>query len=201
MIDIRYRRQPVDLTGITRIIATSANGIAALVANADPRGLHAHCVGEATALAAQDAGMTADFADGTGTGLIARLRADPPQGPLLYVRGAEMRVDVAAALQRDGMDVRACVLYDQIPVALNHRAREVLTAEGPVLLPLYSPNSARRLGDQAQTATAPLHLVALSTAVAESWTGTTPHSLKISPDPDAKPMLRTICESYARLFA
>lgn len=201
VMTIRHRDHPVDLDGIAGIVATSANGIAALIANAAPSGLPAFCVGKTTADAARQAGMLAQAADGTGADLIQRLRRIAPAGPLLYVRGAEMRVDVAKALKGDDFDIRNIVLYDQVPVALTDTARKILMQDAPVIAPLYSPNSAGRLGEAAKNALAPLHLVALSSAVADAWTGPIPKTLTISPQQGGEAMLRTICNTCARLTA
>ncbi len=175
----------------TAIILTSETG--AQMANALsglPR--TAYCVGDQTAKAAREAGFHAVSANGDADALIALILAAGVTGPLLHLRGAESRGDVAARLIAAGVQAHAAIVYHQDAQPLLPEAALLLQGSDPVLVPLFSPRTARLFSLQAQDATAPMLIAALSPAVAMDCP---PAALiSIATSPDAAAMLTTIAQ-------
>jgi uroporphyrinogen-III synthase len=151
----------------------------------------AYCVGDRTAQVARDAGFDARSARGAAQDLIALITEEAPRGPLLYLHGETVRVDVAAALRALGHDAQAQVAYRQVAQPLTDKALGALQGAAPVVLPLFSPRSAKLLSAPAKSARAPLYPVALSPQVAAAWQA--PHSaLHTADHPDGAHMLDTL---------
>lgn len=111
----------VDLRDVGALAFTSANGLRAFTRlNAD-RSLRVFAVGAATALAARQAGFKQVLsADGDVAALargIASRRAEIA-GVVLHPGAAELAGDLAGALERARIEVRALTLYDTLPTRL-----------------------------------------------------------------------------------
>lgn len=155
----------------------------------------AFCVGDRTAKAARAHGLTATSAAGEAEALIALVLA-APVAPLLHLRGREARGDIAARLTAAGVPTAEAIGYAQEERALTPEARAALNGTRPVVLPLFSPRTARILADQARGATAPLTVVAMSQAVAQA------QDLDPSPvvarHPDGDSMLEAVVAALER---
>jgi uroporphyrinogen-III synthase len=134
----------VDLDGIHTLLFTSVNGVEAFAARTARRDLPALCVGEKSAEAALVAGLSARAADGTAEGLLRLALGEGlgKTGDFLYLRGRHTARDLAEKLVAGGCPAREQVVYDQQAVPLSDDARDAL-AGGPVLVPLFSPRTAR----------------------------------------------------------
>ncbi len=147
------------------LIVTSANGAETLIAKTDRRDLPVYAVGARTTAVAGKAGFKSrhmgDDADGLVEGLL-RLR---PKAPLLHLRGEVARGNVAERLTTHGILTREKVVYAQRPVPLSKEAKTLLNGTSPVVLPLFSPRSAKLLAQQV-TGNAPRYVVAMSWSVA-----------------------------------
>ncbi len=150
------------------LIFTSAHGVAEAARQGIDRSLPVFTVGDATAAAARAAGWRAESAGQTADELVDRLTRDPPPIPLAHLHGAHTRGDVARRLSENGLRTEAHVIYDQTPRPLNFEAIEALNAAQPVILPVFSPRSAVLLAEAGKPL-APLHVIALSSAVAEEF--------------------------------
>jgi uroporphyrinogen-III synthase len=148
------------------LIFTSEAGVAGLARLAPGLALPAFCVGARTAAAAAAAGHRPDAAEADAEALIAALIARRPPMPLIHARGVDSRGDVAARLTAAGLPTSELIVYRQAPRPLDAAARAALAGTAPVIVPLFSPRSARLFADAAQEATAPLHLAAISVAAA-----------------------------------
>lgn len=138
------------------LVFTSAHA----VASAGPgRGRPAICVGERTGQVARDAGFAVIQGAGTADSLVPLIAASPV--PLVHPHGRHLAQRLA---------VPGIVVYDQRPQPLTARARAALMGARPVVVPVYSPRSARLLAGMAAGARAPLWLVAISDAAAAAWT-------------------------------
>lgn len=138
------------------LVFTSAHA----VASAGPgRGRPAICVGERTGQVARDAGFAVIQGAGTAVSLAPLIAASPV--PLVHPHGRHLAQRLA---------VPGVVVYDQRPQPLTARARAALMGARPVVVPVYSPRSARLLAKMAAGARAPLWLVAISDAAAAAWT-------------------------------
>lgn len=152
---------PVDHDGaalaqVPGLVFTSAHA----VASAGPgRGRPAICVGERTGQVARDAGFAVIQGAGTADSLVPLIAASPV--PLVHPHGRHLAQRLA---------VPGVVVYDQRPQPLTARARAALMGARPVVVPVYSPRSARLLAGMAAGARAPLWLVAISDAAAAAWT-------------------------------
>lgn len=156
---------PPDLSGAAGLILTSPNALRAV-----PHlpALPCYVVGPRTAEAAEAAGGHVALVAEDAEALLAGLMARPPAGPLWHLRGEHARGDVAGGLRAAGMTVEERILYRQEATELSAAALDVLRGSRPVVLPLYSPRSAQIFLSAAPGVRAPLHLVALSPAVAEA---------------------------------
>ncbi len=167
------------------VILTSANAVPCL---GRATGLTAWCVGDRTATAATRAGLSARVGGGSAKELIALIKREAPKGPLLYLRGRHVAVDVAGQLRSAGLQVAERVVYRQVIIPLSSRATAALGGKGPVILPLFSPRSAHVLGDVAGSK-APLHVVAISPAVAKAASALLPKASFVAERPDMAAMV------------
>lgn len=185
--------QPDEYAGL---IFTSENGVAAFAAAWDGRAHPVWCVGVRTAEAARAAGFarvtSAAEGGGDAEALLCLLRAAHPETPLLHLRGAHARGDLAPRLTAAGLPCDACILYDQGARPLTPEARAALLGPVPVVLPLFSPRSATLCADGAAGASAPLHPAAISPAAARAWQALRPEPPVVADRPDSAAMLDAV---------
>ena len=186
-----------DLSQVRGLIFTSANGVTAYRALSGRQDLPAFTVGRATAQAAQEAGLHARSADGNAETLIAWLRELRPDTPLIHIRGSHTRGDVAGRLSAAGIETHAAVVYDQPALPLTPEANALLQGNRPVVVPLYSPRSAKLLRDM--SIKAPLLVAALSEAVANGVASHHIKELRIAPHPDSARLLPLVAELLAKV--
>lgn len=199
LLDIHESDVEVDLTGIKGVIFTSANGVrwARRLTSGGP----AYCVGAATTRAAQAAGWQATQCGETAESLIQSLINDPVPGPLLHIRGQHARGDVAASLSRGGLPCTDVGVYEQHLLPLSDEGCSLLLAQRDVIVPLFSPRSARQFADTCPTACTP-HLIALSLAVEKEINHMNFKSLITCNTPDADTMrahIINLCKSLHRV--
>jgi uroporphyrinogen-III synthase len=163
------------------LILTSVHGAAAAGGLGALKGLTAWCVGDRTAEAARAAGLAARSAGGTAEDLLACLVQARPAGLGLYLHGRHVATDLAAALARAGIETYSAVAYDQVARPLSAEARACLARPGTVILPIYSPRSARILAAETERAVALREVVAISRPVADAWSGG-PVTVAAAPD-------------------
>ncbi len=178
--------------GITGLIFTSENGVAGFVAGCSRRDLPVWCVGPRTAQAASRAGFgKVHIAGGDARALLDKLLRARPQGPLLHLRGTHAAADIAHALRAAEIPAQDCVVYDQVAANLSPPALAVLAKPGAVIVPLFSPRSARLFVASvgAHHLHARLHVVAISAAAAQpvANAGFAAETC-VSASPDAKTM-------------
>ncbi|MDP3961650.1 MAG: uroporphyrinogen-III synthase [Pseudorhodobacter sp.] len=180
------------------LIFTSQTGVAAYrrIA-ADPalsEARQAWCVGDRTAQAARDAGLTPLSAQGDAAALAQAITAAHPAGPLLHLRGQEVRADLASSLESAGIETYSTIVYAQAPQPLTARATALLQAGGDVLVPLFSPRTAALFA--AATRRIDLHarlwLASLSPAVATAAAGLPIAGHVIAARPDAAAMIASL---------
>ncbi len=158
----------------------------------------AWCVGAKTAARAQAAGFEARSANGDADALVASILADPPGGRLLHLRGQEAQGEVAERLNSAGIETESAIVYRQLPQLLRAEGVEILRRPGIVLVPLFSPRSARLFAAALPARfAAELHLVVMSAAVAMAAEDVACASIEIAERPDAAAMV----EAVARVLA
>ncbi len=154
---------PGALTGPAALILTSEAG-ARRAGELGLGGLAAWCVGPRTAAAAREAGLRPREAGPDAEALLAAILRERPSGPLLHLRGADARGDVAQRLRAAGLDAGEAVAYRAEPLEPTSQARTALDGAAPLVAPLFSPRSARLLAGWAPRAR--LLVAAMSPAVA-----------------------------------
>lgn len=180
------------LAGFSALIFTSENAVRIAAQQADLAGRRAYCVGARTAEAARALGMDTLSADGDADALVALIWRENPNGKLLHLRGHDTRGAVAERLNLAGIETECTEIYRQDPRALSGEARALLNDGGRVILPLFSPRSARLAGVEIAGARSYVHAIALSPAVARSWAAAGGGEADICARPDAAAMLDRI---------
>lgn len=181
----------LDIGDARGLIFTSANSVRIAAGLTPRRDLPCFCVGQATTLAAEQAGWQATCVGAQAEMLISTLHQARPDGPLLHLRGTHSRGDVAARLTGLGCLTRQQVIYDQPLLPPSGAARNILAGPAPVIVPLFSPRIARQFAKMC-TGPAPLYLAALSKAVAEPIKALNYRGLTIASDPTADAMVRCV---------
>ncbi|UWQ53810.1 uroporphyrinogen-III synthase [Leisingera caerulea] len=197
LMEIRPAQAPVSLDGVKGVIFTSANGVEAASRETAAR-LTAYCVGERTAQAAAEAGWQASCLGRCAEELVAALLSQRPEVPLLHLRGAHARGDIAGRLTSGGIPCQEQTLYDQVLLPLTQEAKSLLAAQTDVIVPLFSPRTARHFANLCGDA-AHLHLLALSPAVAEPLKGLNCKTLRVSKTPDAAALATAVLDAAAQL--
>ncbi len=142
----------ISLDGVQAILATSANGVRALVRRTPRRDVNLFAVGPQTEEEARAHGFTSvRNANGDSRTLAAATRewASPGKGILLHVKGAEADGTLATVLKADGFDVRTLVLYDVADIGLPENARARLVNREIEAALFFSARSARLFTDRA----------------------------------------------------
>lgn len=188
----------LDLGAAQGIIFTSKSAVRALQGIAVPTMPPAYCVGQATCDAAADLGWSAHRMGQDAESLISGLLAARPAGPLLHVRGRHARGDVARHLTRSGLPCDEVVAYDQVLLPLTARARALLMSDREIIVPLFSPRTARQFADTCPTGSK-LHLIAMSKAVANSVKHMDYNSLTTVLTPDAAAMRSAVTDCAVAL--
>lgn len=181
------------------VVFTSENGVAQAGPMGVPGGLPAFCVGDRTAEAARGAGYDAVSADGDAEALIALILSSGTRGPLLHLRGAHARGNVAARLIAAGISCEAVVAYRQIALPLTDDALAALRGDRPVVLPLFSPRTVSIMAQNGPFV-APLHVVAISAAAARQAVAMSPHNIVRAARPTGAAMLSATAETVMALI-
>jgi uroporphyrinogen-III synthase len=176
----------LDIGRYAGVVLTSAN---ALAHAPDLRGLAAWCVGRRTAEAAQAAGAEVRLVARDADDLVAQIK---DAGPLVHLRGEHARGNVAKRLNLAGIDTDEVVIYRQEALPLSAEAKAIIEGAGPVVLPLYSPRSAKLLGEQIAAVGPRVRTIAMSAAVAEAWREATGEDADVAPAPTGEEMLMRI---------
>ncbi|WP_223252363.1 hypothetical protein [Paracoccus mutanolyticus] len=142
-------------------------------------------MGPATACAARAAGFDVTEGPGDAAGMMPMLEGLGPGW--LHPHGAH----VARELPVPGM-----VVYDQRAQAPTPQALKLLAGAGPVILPLFSPRTARLAAAMARDARAPLWVAPISAAAAAAFDAPSARQA-LAPTPDGA----GIRAALARLLA
>ncbi len=122
LLAVRMVEDPqIDLEGVKALAFTSANGLRAFAQACADRSLQVFAVGAATAQAAREVGFRRVLsADGDVAALAEGIAARRNEigGAVLHPGAAELAGDLAGALARAGVEVRALTLYDTAPAVL-----------------------------------------------------------------------------------
>lgn len=174
------------------VVFSSENGVRQAGRLSLPPGMTAWCVGDRTAQVANAAGFRALSAQGDAEALIAMICAARPEGPLVHLHGEHTRGDVADRLTAAGVPCGSLAIYAQVPTPLTPEARAAFAGDKPVILPLFSPRSATILTGVGGV-TAPLHVIAMSKAVANEASVLRLNTLVIADAPTGPAMVAATC--------
>jgi len=174
------------------LIFTSQHAVRVFAEREDAMGRVAYCVGARTAQAARKAGFHAIAGEGGAEALIPVIKATYSGERLLHARGEEIAFDLAKALDYAGIETNEIVLYRQVSVPLSPDARAALRGETPLLIPIFSPNSARALTKALPDHHAPLFVAAISAAVADICQPSIYDLIEVAPTADAVGVLEAL---------
>jgi len=178
--------------GYQAYIFTSPNGArAARHWGLPPR--PAYVVGQKTAAATQ--GDAVFCADGDSTDLVALIGKHAPRGPLLHLHGTHVAGHITQDLARLGITCDSCVAYDQAALAAGDDVRSVLSGPRPVLIPVFSPRSAKLLIDTGENPQN-WHIIAMSHKVAAIFDDIPCKKITIAERPNGPAMLHAVCLVY-----
>jgi uroporphyrinogen-III synthase len=182
-----------DFTAIVLTSETGAEAAGRISAAGIALPKRAFCVGNRTAEAARAARFDTSSAVGAVDDLLAYILAAAPVGRLLLLRGQDSVGDLEQRLISAGIETVSQIIYRQIAQSLTDGARAVLQDPRPVILPIFSPRSARLLAAELRriAAKAPIWLAALSPAVAEGFDFPTVYT-EIATRPDSAAMLQAV---------
>ena len=155
------------------------------------RDLPVFCVGRTTTQAANDAGWNAEFAGLTADALIKTVLDQRPAAPILHLSGVHTRGEIAKRLSDAGIKTTAQAIYTQQDVPLTQEAMMLLDGVSPVIVPLFSPRTARQFAGQVQ-GHAPLWIGALSFEVEKVIKSFTYNKLEVCSQPDAAAMCAAV---------
>lgn len=179
------------------VIFTSETGVAAALALGQALPKRAFCVGNRTADAARRAGFDAQSAAGEVNALARMIQASGVEGPLLHLRGQDSAGDLAETLTKGGLETVFLVVYTQKPANLIPEAAALFLQDQPVIVPIFSPRSARLLAEAVPVNhRAPLWIVAISAAAARAAADLFPARLVIADHPDGENMLHAVAGLY-----
>jgi len=186
----------VSLDGIQAILATSANGVRALVRRTSRRDIPVFAVGPQTEEEARNHGFTSvRNANGDSKALASAAQhwASPVKGALLHVKGAEADGTLATLLKSQGFDVRTLVLYEVAGIGLPDEARTQLANRTIDAALFFSARSARIFRDAAVGW--PLETVmamCISAATAEALAPLSFRSVRVAEKPNQDALLECL---------
>ncbi|WP_416896300.1 MAG: uroporphyrinogen-III synthase [Minwuia sp.] len=147
VLDIRFLRPAsVDLAGFQAFLATSRNGVRALVHAGAPRNMPLMAVGRSTAALARESGFVeVHDADGDVQDLAALVqrRLKPDGAPLFHAAGSDRTGDLRGELEVAGYSVRREALYEAVQAsAFSPEAEKALKYRQIDAVLFFSPRSA-----------------------------------------------------------
>ena len=156
LLEPRFQDGPLPqeaLAGVQAVLATSANGIRALIRRTSRRDLSIFAVGPQTADEARAAGFTdVRSADGDAKALAqAARRWAPPRATLLHVCSEDAPGTLSDLLGQSGFTVRRCAIYTIEPATrLTSEAKAALQNRALDAVMFFSPRTARIFGQLAE---------------------------------------------------
>ena len=202
LLEIKFREgSELSFDDVQAIVATSANGVRALVRRTDRRDLPIFAVGAQTAATARDAGFTdVKNADGDSIVLADAIAkwSKPENGILFHAAGNETAGKLSERLREHGFQFRRDVLYEIDPVqCLSRDAIEAMRDGKLDAVLLYSPRSAENFARCVQQADLTemcraLIAVCISEAAAKKIEALRLRNIKVATRPSEAAMLQAL---------
>ncbi|MGD0190342.1 MAG: uroporphyrinogen-III synthase [Rhizomicrobium sp.] len=199
LLEIHIHDGPaLSLDGVQAIVATSSNGVRAMVQRSERRDLAVFAVGSQTAAVARQCGFanvrSAD-GDARALGQAVLSWARPQDGALFHPAGSERAGQLAANLTAGGFEVRSAELYQATPAeALPPVAIDALRNGGIDAVLLYSPRTARTfvehvVGTGLTAALSPIAALCISDATAAALKPLQFREVRVAARPDQASLL------------
>lgn len=189
------------LENCTGIIFTSENGVNGYVAGGGRTDLPAFCVGPITVAAARNEGFaTVHEADGDAAALSHLLTTQRPRTPLCHARGSHVAAHLASSLTAAGIPTTEITVYAQHAQSLTNAARAVLTGPGNVVVPVFSPRTAKLLRNEWATLEQPqaqVTVLAISQAAAAPLRDAGFQQITVAAAPNGAAILALLLKSLA----
>lgn len=180
------------------IVFTSENAVAAFSRLSRDRHATAWCVGTRTEAAAREAKFTATRrGPGDWTGLARLLIEAGEVRRVLHPRGVHAAGDLPGALGSAGIETVSVPIYDQKELPPTAEALDLMQGSRPILLPLFSPRSARLAACAFAAAKAPLRIATISAAADAAASDLPATARAIAARPDGDAMLDTLAALIA----
>jgi len=193
LLEITPIEGPVDLTGISWLLFTSANGVAEFARREARRDIPCLCVGKKSASAARGAGFKVTSANGSASDLVVLALDKAGQGQCLYVRGRHAAFPLVETLVMQGCETREVVVYDQSAMPLTKAALALLDGASPTLAPLFSPRTASVFMQQAADFDlSAVTAICISQKVADRLDVSRFESVRVASHPTAQALTREI---------
>lgn len=180
-----------DLAAVRHLVFSSRHGVQAFARHSNRRDIPAYAVGEATAKACRDIGLSVTACGGDVRQMMKRILADALPGLFLHVRGEYTAGNLARDLTVAGVKTSEAVIYRQHAVGLSGQAKECLQQTTPVILPLFSPRSAR-LALSGVLVKAPLFVAAISENTAQEVPPGVAQDVVVADEPTAIAMMDVV---------
>jgi len=184
-----------DLSAYAAVVFTSRHAVACFAHAHIPKKMTCFAVGEATAEAAKKLGFLVISSAGAAQDLILLVQKTGAAGPLIHPHGQHARGQIAAILTKKGIPCAECVIYDQIETPLSVQARALLTQPQALLVPVFSPRSARLLQRYSPLPNGS-EIIAISQTVAACFS-TQPHiKTTVACHPNRGAMLKAVLRRF-----
>lgn len=190
LLEIAPIAATIDLSGVTALAFTSANGVEGFVRCSARRDLPVFTVGAATAKAARDAGFSATQSADGDVGSLERLIAEARPGPVLWAGAEAPAGDLVGGLRARGLEARSIAVYATVERAPTRATLRLLDA--PLTVLVHSPRAARALARilEGGPPCPGLRLLCLSPAVAAPLAVVAePGSVAFAPRPEESALL------------
>ncbi|MEI4485445.1 uroporphyrinogen-III synthase [Frigidibacter sp. MR17.14] len=191
LIEIRFRPLP-EMAAPAAVVLASGHAVRAY-ARQSPHRPPAFTIGPRTTEAARGEGFEILAAAPDALALITAILTRPDPGPILVARGTHVARDIAGALRAAGRPVTEAVVYDQAELPPPPAVFDLIAAPGEIVLPLFSPRSARiavaALGPAAANR---FGVVAIGHGVAEAAEPLARGRIEVAPTPDGEGMRRAV---------
>ncbi|NIZ60674.1 uroporphyrinogen-III synthase [Sedimentitalea sp. CY04] len=199
LISVQPMDARVSLDSFDAVIFTSSNGVSATDGIIELKDRVAFCLGQRTTQIASNAGWTAQMCGKTADDLVEYLLQRRPSEMLVHLRGQHSRGNIAERLTEAGLTCREQIVYDQCLLPLTTEADSALARLQNVIVPLFSPRTARQFADLCP-AGSKIHLIAMSEAVEEPLKSLKYKDLQVCSEPEAKSMAQLVSEVATQLI-
>ncbi len=194
LIDIDYREIERTGNGYGSVAFSSENAVWATDKLWRGPKRIAFCVGDRTTKIASDLGWEARSAKGNARDLAKLLGREAPQGIVLWPCGKAAGTDFIKAARRRGVSVEAKVVYGMQKTDACDAARDVVSdrpaSRGRVIVPVFSPMSAKIAAECLDGLTDQVHVVAISHAAAAAFGAA--GQVTVAQEPNGEAMIRSI---------